>query len=206
MGNTTDNLQACWGSSNANLPSRVWVRWDSGDLTGNWSFYAISEPLSIVLDDPNLPDVDAGADMITWSGQPVQLDPTVVNNDVNEPQGTLTYAWSAFPADGVVFNPAAGDPNTSAAEAPEVTITKATANPSPVTLTLAVTLEGVGTLSDTMTIDVYDDACLAAKATGTVEIDSTDIDADCITGLADFAVVAADWLIDYEITEPVEKP
>ena len=156
--------------------------------------------------DPSLPDVDAGIDMITWSGQPVQLDPTVVNNDPNEPQGTLSYLWTADPADGVVFNPAAGDPNTSAAEAPEVTITKTTANPSPVKLTLAVALGGGGPMSDSMMIDVYDDSCLAAISIDTVELDPTDFDENCITNLADFVVLAADWLVDYEITEPVEKP
>ena len=200
LGITTDSTTANWGSSNANTAGRVWLRWDSGSLTGNWSFYAISEPLSITLDDPNLPDVEAGVDMITWSGQPVQLDPTVVNNDISEPQRTLSYLWGAEPVDGVVFNPSA------IVEAPTVTITKATTNPSAVELTLAVTLEGGGTVEDGMMIDVYDDNCLAAKAAGTAELNPTDFDENCITNLVDFAILAAGWLVDYEITEPVEKP
>jgi len=68
--------------------------------------------------DPTLPDVYAGDNMVTWSGQPVQLNPTVVNNDPCEPQAPLTFAWTAQPADGVVFDPG---PNV---EAPMVTITK----------------------------------------------------------------------------------
>jgi len=56
------------------------------------------------------PSTDAGDDMITWSGQPVQLDPNVIPD--------LTYAWSADPVDGVEF-----DPNEFV-EAPTVTITK----------------------------------------------------------------------------------
>jgi len=64
--------------------------------------------------DPTLPDVDAGVDMITWSGRAVQLDPNVVNNDVTP----LTYLWSADPAAGVVFGP------NAYIEAPTVTITK----------------------------------------------------------------------------------
>ena len=67
--------------------------------------------------DPNAPSVDAGDDMITWSGQAVKLDPNVVNNDTTEPQGTLTYLWSAEPNTGVEFS--ATDVNT-----PTVTITK----------------------------------------------------------------------------------
>jgi hypothetical protein len=148
--------------------------------------------------DPNLPSVDAGVDMTTWSGQEVQLDPNIVNNDTEVPQRTLSYLWSAEPVDGVVFS-------DDAAEAPIVTITKATANPSAVTLTLAVTLEGEKPVEDTMTIDVYDDSCEAAKGIGAVEFDPTDIDENCITNLADFAELAATWLVDYILTAPVPK-
>ncbi len=64
---------------------------------------------------PDLPieSVDAGEDMITWSGEPVQLDATVVDDG----ESALTYAWSADPADGVVFSDAG-------AEDPSVTITR----------------------------------------------------------------------------------
>ncbi len=64
---------------------------------------------------PDLPieSVDAGEDMVTWSGQAVLLDATVVDDGVSP----LTYAWSADPADGVVFSDAG-------AEDPSVTITK----------------------------------------------------------------------------------
>jgi len=112
----------------------------------------------------------------------------------------LTYAWSADPDDGVEFS----NPN---ALAPTVTITKATDNPSIVTLTLAVNNEGrlEPAVEDTMTIDVYDDSCLAAKAAGTVELDPTDFDGNCITNFEDFAVMAATWLYDYTLTEPVAK-
>ena len=154
--------------------------------------------LDIVPSDPNLPSVNAGDDMIAWSGLEVQLTPTVVNNDPNEPQGTLTYAWSEDPGDGVVFS----DPNTLA---PTVTITKATLNPSPVKLTLAVTLEGVDTVSDTMTIDVYDDACKASRGNGH-EYAVTDFDGNCVTSLGDFALLAEKWLADYTLTEPAPKP
>ena len=154
----------------------------------------------IIALDPNLPSVDAGGNMITWSGQEVQLDPTVVNNDSEVPQRTLSYLWTAEPVDGVVFSPSA------IVEAPSATITKTTDNPSPVTLTLAVTLEGKNPISNSMVIDVYDDACQAAKAVPSVELDSTDIDANCITNLADLAVMAETWLEEYSLTEPALKP
>ena len=206
LGNTTDSTTGNWGSSNANNPGRVWLRWDSGSLTDNWSFYAISELLTVGGGDPNLPDVDAGEDMISWSGAVVALDPNVVNNDTTEPQGDLEYLWTAEP-DGI------GDPDLdvaitgAATENASVTITKAepTGDATVVTMTLSVTLPGKDPETDSMTIDVYDDACLAAKAAGPVELDATDIDGNCITAFPDFAVMAATWLDDYTLTEAVAK-
>ncbi len=155
--------------------------------------------LDVVINDPDLPVVDAGIDMISWSGQAVTMDPNVVNNDTQVPQRPLSYAWSAEPPDGVEFS----DPG---ALAPTVTITKATDNPSVVTLTLAVTLPGKDPVKDSMTIDVYDDACLAALDLGLAVIDPTDLDENCITNFVDFALLATTWLDDYTLTEPAAKP
>ena len=155
--------------------------------------------------DPDLPTVDAGGDVITWSGQEVQLAPDVVNNDSTIPQRTLTYLWSADPVDGVVF-----DPPTADVEAPTVTITKATLNPSPVKLTLAVSLSDPepgeeDSVLDIMTIDVYDDACLVTIAAD-LPLDPGDVNTDCVTNFEDIAEMAADWVHDYSLTEPAPKP
>jgi len=149
---------------------------------------------------PSAPFVDAGVDMITWSGQPVRLDPNIVNN--SEPFSPLTYAWAAEPVDGVVF-----DPNANV-EAPTVTITKATENPSVVTLTVAVnTKGGIGPpVTDTMTIDVYDDACKAAIGKGFAADHLTDIDGNCITDLGDLAVMGAAWLENGKLAGAIIKP
>jgi len=75
--------------------------------------------LGVIVDgviDANIPSVDAGVDMITWSGQAVQLDPNIVEAEGSD-WTNLTYAWTADPCDGVVFS----DPGI---EAPTVTITK----------------------------------------------------------------------------------
>jgi len=160
----------------------------------------------LVVDDSYLPSVDAGPDMISWSGSTVQMDPNVVNNDTAEPKGTLTYLWTASP-DGI------GDPNLDVAitdpnkENATVTVTKAepAGNATVVTMTLAVTLEGNDPVKKSMTIDVYDDPCQAAKAAGLAEIDITDIDENCITNFVDFALMAVTWLEDYSLTEVTEK-
>jgi hypothetical protein len=56
-----------------------------------------------------------------------------------------------------------------------------------------------------MTINVYDDACLAAEAVGALVLDPTDLYENCITDFEDIAVMATTWLVDYTLTEPVAK-
>jgi len=138
------------------------------------------------------PSTDAGIDMITWSGQSVQLNPSA-----GDP--SLSYTWSAEPDAGVVFS----NPN---AEAPAVTISKP-ADGVPVAVTLVLTVKGGlnPVEGDRMTIDVYDDACEAAKAAGLAADNPTDIDGNCITNFDDFAVLASKWLKDTGLKEPTVK-
>jgi len=158
--------------------------------------------------DPNLPSVDAGVNLITWSGQTVQLDPNVVEAPGSDWTG-FTYLWTAEP-NGI------GDPNLDVAitgattEDASVTITKAepTENATIITMTLAVGNAGNPSgdpVTDSMKIAVYDDACLAAKAAGPVVIARTDFDENCITDFKDFAVMATTWLDDYTLTSAVAK-
>jgi hypothetical protein len=72
-----------------------------------WNFIAV---------DDVPPAVDAGVDMITWSGQGVPLDPTVVDDGKSD----LTYLWTVEPVEGitVAFDPSA------VVEDPTVTMTK----------------------------------------------------------------------------------
>jgi hypothetical protein len=157
--------------------------------------------------DPTLPSVNAGDDMISWSGGVVTLAPTVENN--SDPQTDLTYAWTAdnLPAGVTVeFDPV--DPVAANDPAPTVTITKDSGDPVTVTLTLAVNNIDSGKIDKVaaVMIDVYDDACLAAEGAGTLVLDPTDLDGNCITNLKDFAELALDWLADYAIEGPVAKP
>ena len=142
--------------------------------------------------DPGLytPSVDAGDDMITWSGEGVDMAPSY-----SEGYTPSSWTWSAEPADGVEFSPDAY------AENPTVTITKATDNPSSVTLTITVN-DGTDPLIGTMTIDVYDDACKASIGSGRA-LNPGDIDGDCITNLKDLAILAETWLLDTRTTGSV---
>ena len=159
----------------------------TGDPTKGpvWSLNAVS-------DVPVL--ADAGDDMITWSGQPVNLDATVIDDEAS----AVTIAWSAEPVDGVVFS-------DETAEAPTVMITKATLDPSVVMLTVLVH-DDVSSDEDTMTIDVYDNSCLAAIIGLGQEYDPGDIDADCDTDLADFAAMTEEWLVYSELEGSIVKP
>jgi hypothetical protein len=52
---------------------------------------------------------------------------------------------------------------------------------------------------------VYDYACQAARiALGLADV--ADLGNNCITDIRDFAILAADWLVDYALTESAEKP
>jgi len=150
--------------------------------------------------DTVAPTVYAGENMITWSGESVTLNPTVVNN--SDPQTALTYTWTADPAVGVVLT-------ATDVKSPTVTITKATDNPSTVTLTLAVNNVGrtETDVIDTMEIDVYDDACKATIGKGLTADHPTDlVGDDCVTDINDFAEIAKKWLTDNKLEGPVVNP
>lgn len=147
--------------------------------------------------DLSAPTVSAGSDWVTWSGEPVTLnDVAVTNNDSGA--GELSYAWNAVPNTGVEFD-------STSIEMPMITITKGIGNLSAVTLTLTVTQPGKEPVESSMTIDVYDDACKAALGAGTTTIGPADFNANCLIGLEDFAQMAAAWLVDFTLIEPIEK-
>jgi len=113
-----------------------------GDLNGQpilgnlYTFYGSN-------DQP--PTVDAGQDREATSGDPIQLDATVVDDGVS----VLTYAWRADPTDGVVFS-------ATDVEDPIVTITRIARGPQTYTLTLAVYDELYRTpVEDSLEIIVY---------------------------------------------------
>ena len=185
----------------------VWRMW-AGGTTKVRPLYAMSGPLTII-GDANLPSVDINTeDMIAWSGVPVELDATVVNNDTTIPKGELIYEWSA---DDV----SSADPNltivvTYSDDDPAdatVTITKDTytSGATVVEMGLYVTLPGKRYVRKRMTIDVYDTACDASIELGMAEFDAGDFNKDCTTNLVDFALMTAHWLEDRTITEAKPK-
>ncbi|MCF7956359.1 MAG: hypothetical protein K9M75_11195, partial [Phycisphaerae bacterium] len=147
-------------------------------------------------DGPPHYSVDVGGDMVSWSGQSIDLDPVVVNNTGT----TLTYEWIAEPAAGVSFT------STDTKET-TVTITKPQGDAATHTLSLSVSDGGTNpTMTDSMSIEVYDDACQAARFGLSLAADKpTDLNGDCVTDLKDFAQLATTWLDNNALAAPIVK-
>lgn len=156
------------------------------DQTGAvWYYDIVDLPPSVEINTP---------DMNTWLDQGVPLAATVDDDGGS----TINYLWTAEPADGVSF-----DDDT--AIDPTVTITGLIGNPNTVTLTFAAT-DDKATATDTMTIDVYSDACAATRLAMALWPD-TDITGDtCKTDLEDLALALAAWLDGSKLTTPIAKP
>jgi len=150
-----------------------------------FSFYADNAP----------PEVDAGADMLTWLVDGVRtknLDATVTDDGAISP---YTVQWT------VVSEP--NDPNS-----PDAVITDPSAEDTSITLSdlgeYVLQLEafdGEYTASDTVTINVYNDSCEAAKSLPDYEPVPGDLNGDCIVDDLDLAILQEDWLKDNSLTE-----
>jgi hypothetical protein len=136
------------------------------------------------------PQVDAGADMLTWPEDGVRiknLDATVTDNEA------YTVQWTVI-----------SEPNEGAA-----VIETATVEDTSVTLTAVgeyvLQLEasdGEYTGSDTITINVYTDGCEAAQSLPDYEPLVGDLNGDCKVDEADMALLEENWLKDISLTEP----
>ncbi|NNM28356.1 MAG: hypothetical protein HKO57_02460 [Akkermansiaceae bacterium] len=73
LGDTTDEVRANWGSSNANNTSRVWNRFQS-DNTASLSVYALSDPLTVM---------SGGGDYAAWAALYPGADLTDPNADLD---------------------------------------------------------------------------------------------------------------------------
>jgi hypothetical protein len=136
--------------------------------------------------DNTAPAVNAGADIVTWLTEGVvnvTMAPTVSDDGKPVNPGYYTVSWTETPEDpNCVIN-------TPTVEATSVTI-DATG-----TYTLRLTADdGELTGFDTVIINVYADACAAAKAQAGYTALQGDIDNDCDVDLDDFMLMAGNWL------------
>ena len=143
---------------------------------------------TVVIDTPNT---------VTWNGQPVQMNATVSDTG----SSALTIAWSANNPNAVFSD--------ASVEDPVVTISNLTTFPTTVVLTCSVK-DALNPQTNTATrnVVVYADACLAARAgAGLAAAYRMDLaEPYCVIDMADLAVIAADWLVDYTLTSPMVIP
>ena len=177
----------------------TYVTWDSNDFTGTaslssivegrqWEFTTIPEYIAPVLTFDN---VHTTVDLL-----PAVLSATVTGNSdpLNAPIFTLLDDDIDFPAGAV-----ASVTNTTADnQSPTATLATDMAGLYKVKLVVSDTSGAPnGTVEATVEVNVYADACQAAKDApdGYTQLEF-DLDNDCIVGLSDFAVLALEWLTD----------
>ena len=157
-----------------------------------------------------------------WAGYKVQLlaGETVLAEDDN----TVAIAVNTFETSTVAYTYDSGDDallgeplqiqllcidsNEVDFDDVQLTAEAPTIVPYTVTLTLAVNNEGSATpdVTDTMKIDVYDNACEAARIGKDLGTDNPgDLNGNCITDPNDLAVLAAKWLAGNALTAPIPK-
>jgi hypothetical protein len=154
-----------------------------------WSFTTKQEDAA--------PVVNAGDNILTTLALASPPNALVLDGSVTDDYSSpLTIKWEAFEVTlggglttKVVFADAT-DPRTA------VTISEA----GTYILQLTAT-DNNGSFSDQMEIVVFEDACLAKKATGTWVANYYDRNGDCIVDLEDFAIFAAEWLNSTALTE-----
>ena len=139
-------------------------------------------------------------DTLTWAGEGVQLDAEIT--DLGIEFSTVHIEWSV-PEDiaaNVTFSPSAN------AEDPVIVGDMHLPNTT-VTCTVWDEANGVELASsDTVVIDIAEDACQGARG-GFPRRDLIylgDYDGNCVIDIYDFAMVAVQWLDPYQMTEPIE--
>lgn len=159
---------------------------ESGTTVGKvWRFVA----------DNSAPQVNAGETVYTWLTEgtvDVTLAPTVTDDGRPAPPAAYTVLWEEMVDDPNVAI------NTPTVEAATVTITKTG------TFELKLTADDSELrASDTVTVNVYENACAAAKGVSGYARPVGDLNDDCSVDLGDLGLLAAEWLESTALTNPL---
>jgi len=144
-----------------------------------FSFYADNLP----------PQVDAGADIVTWledGSRTGSLDATVTDDDA------YTVQWT------VVSEPNEGTAVIETADAEDTNITLSAVGEYVLQLEAS---DGEYAGSDTVTINVYNDSCEAAQSLPDYVPLPGDVNGDCIFDQLDLDILNEDWLKDISLTD-----
>jgi hypothetical protein len=161
----------------------VYVGSDHDPIYGPiFSFFADNRP----------PQVDAGAEVVTWleGGTRIgNLDATVTDDGAIS---AYTVHWT------VISQPKEGAAVIEMATAEDTSITLTA--PGEYVLQLEA-FDGEYSGSDTVTINVYNDSCQAARSLPDYEPLAGDLNGDCRVDDLDLALLKENWLRDNSLTE-----
>jgi hypothetical protein len=149
-------------------------------------------PIFTFYADNLVPDVDAGPDITTWledGSRTGSLDATVTDDGAKMP---YTVNWT------VLSKPEGGDITIDAPTAEDITVT-VTATGQYVLQLGAFDGEHIGT--DTVNINVFNDACEAAQSLPDYEPLVGDLNGDCRVDDADMALLEQNWLQDNSLAD-----
>ena len=154
--------------------------------------FPVVGPIFSFVADNMPPEVDAGADVVTWlegDSRAGNLDATVTDDGAISP---YTVQWT------VVSEPSEGAAviETAAAEDTSITLTAL----GEYVLQLEAS-DGEYSGSDTVTINVYSDSCQAAQSLADYVPLVGDLNGDCRVDEADMALLEENWLQDNSLTE-----
>jgi len=135
------------------------------------------------------PEVDAGADIVTWLQDGLRtgsLDATVIHADA------YTVQWT------VVSEPNAGDAVIQTATVEDTSVTLSATGQYVLQLEAS---DGEYTGSDTVTITAYNDSCEAAQSVPGYQPLVGDLNGDCRVDDTDLALLQENWLKDNSLTQ-----
>jgi len=170
------------------IQSKKWYYWavDSYVFPGAGPVYG---PIFSFYADNLAPRVDAGADIATWlqdGSRTGALDPTVTDEEAT------TVQWS------VVSEPNEGTALIEDGNAEDTNVTFSAVGEYVLEL---VASDGEYTGSDTVTINVYNDSCEAAKSLPDYVPIVGDLNGDCKVDDLDMALLEENWLKDNSLTD-----
>ncbi len=149
-------------------------------------------PIFSFMADNMPPQVNAGADVVTWLVDGVRvgnLDATVIDDGAVSP---YTVQWT------VVSEPNEGTAVIETATAEDTGITLSALGEYVLQLDAS---DGEYSSSDTVTINVYSDSCQAAQSLADYEPLVGDLNGDCKVDEADMALLEENWLKDNSLTD-----
>ena len=146
-------------------------------------------PIFSFVADNQAPQVDAGADVVTWLADGLRtgnLDATVTDDDA------YTVQWT------VVSEPNVGTAVIESATAEDTNITLSAVGEYVLQLEAS---DGEYSGSDTVTINVYNDSCEAAQSLPDYVPLVGDLNGDCKVDDVDMALLQENWLKDNSLAE-----